>query len=46
MSKIKVMLNDAVNRVAMARKRRRTARILEDLPDYIRKDIGWSASWQ
>ena len=29
-------------RITAARQRRRTMRILESLPDHIRKDIGWS----
>jgi hypothetical protein len=29
-------------RLSAARQRRRTMRILENLPDHIRKDIGWS----
>jgi hypothetical protein len=29
-------------RLSAARQRRRTMRILESLPDHIRKDIGWS----
>ena len=29
-------------RITAARQRRRTLRILDSLPDHIRKDIGWS----
>jgi hypothetical protein len=29
-------------RITAERQRRRTRRILDSLPDYIRKDIGWS----
>lgn len=31
-----------VERIAAARRRAQTQRILDGLPDYIRKDIGWS----
>jgi hypothetical protein len=30
------------SRMTAARQRRRTMRILDNLPDHIRKDIGWS----
>ena len=29
-------------RIAAARRRTRTQRVIESLPEYIRKDIGWS----
>jgi hypothetical protein len=32
----------AFGRITAARQRRRTMRILDNLPDHIRKDIGWS----
>jgi uncharacterized protein YjiS (DUF1127 family) len=30
-------------RIANARRRRQTLRVLDSLPDHLRKDIGWSS---
>ena len=35
------MASAAFGRVAAARRRRRTWQVVDSLPDYVRKDIGW-----
>jgi hypothetical protein len=44
MSRVNLMgaASAVFGRISAARQRRRTMRILNNLPDHIRKDIGWS----
>jgi hypothetical protein len=44
MSKISIpgIATTAFGRIAAARRRRQTIKVLESLPDHLRRDIGWT----